>query len=64
MRKVIAALAILAIIALWIFLIATIGSKMTGQPVWVQLPFYIIAGVAWIFPLRPIFAWMNRRNAS
>lgn len=60
MRKVVAALAILAIIAAWIFIIGTLGSRITDQPIWIQLPFYIVAGVAWILPLRPILAWMNR----
>ena len=63
MRKVVAALAILAIIAIWIFIIATLGSQITAQPLWVQLPFYVIAGVAWIVPIRPVLAWMNRPQA-
>lgn len=60
MRKVVAAIAILAFIAIWIVLIGTIGSRITDQPIWIQLPFYIVAGVAWILPLRPILRWMNR----
>lgn len=63
MRKVFAALAILAIIAIWIFIIGTLGSQITDQPLWVQLPFYVIAGVAWIVPIRPVLAWMNRPQA-
>ncbi|RIJ28866.1 DUF2842 domain-containing protein [Henriciella algicola] len=59
MRKPLAAIAILAIIAIWIFLVGTIGSHMTDWPFWLELPFYIIAGVAWILPVRPVLRWMN-----
>lgn len=58
-RKVIAAIAILAFLALWIWLAGTIGSHMTGMSGWLQLVFYIVAGFAWVFPLRPILKWMN-----
>lgn len=61
MRKGLAAIAILAFIAIWIFFIGTIGSYITDQPIWIQLPFYIFAGVAWILPLRPVLRWMNRQ---
>jgi uncharacterized membrane protein len=59
MRKPLAAIAILTIIAVWIFLVGTIGSRITEWPFWAQLPFYIIAGVAWILPVRPVLRWMN-----
>ncbi|WP_233355934.1 DUF2842 domain-containing protein [Henriciella aquimarina] len=60
MRKIITGLAILAFIAFWIFLAGTIGTHMTGLPGWLQLVFYVVAGIAWVFPLRPILKWMNR----
>lgn len=60
LRKIITSLAMLGFIALWIFLAATIGTQLTGMPQAVQLGFYVIAGVAWVFPLRPILRWMNQ----
>ena len=60
MKKITTGVAILLFIAFWIFLAGTIGSKLTSAPQWVQLVFYIIAGVAWVLPLKPILAWMNR----
>lgn len=59
MRKGLAAIAILAIIAIWIVLFGTIGSRITDWPFWAQLPFYVIAGIAWILPVRPVLRWMN-----
>jgi hypothetical protein len=64
LRKFIAALAILAFIGLWILIIGTIGSRMTELPDWVQLVFYVVAGVGWILPLKPVLAWMNRPRSS
>ena len=60
-RKIIASIIMLLFLALWIFLAATIGTRMTGAPGWLQLIFYIVAGFAWVFPLRPLFRWMNAR---
>ena len=34
--------------------------EITGWARWAQLAFYVLAGVSWIFPLKPLFAWMNR----
>lgn len=59
MRKVIASLIMLLFLAFWIFLAATIGTQMTDAPFWLQLIFYIVAGFAWVFPLRPLMRWMN-----
>lgn len=58
-RKPIAILALLAILISWVVIAATIGSAITGAPGWVQLVFYVVAGIGWIVPLRPIFMWMN-----
>ena len=59
MRKIIASIIMLAFLALWIFLAATIGTQLTGAPGWLQLIFYIIAGFTWVLPLRPLMRWMN-----
>lgn len=59
MRRAIASLIMLALLAAWIGLAATIGSRLTHAPRWLQLGFYVVAGIGWIVPLRPVFAWMN-----
>lgn len=61
MRKVIAGIVLLAFIVLWIFLAASIGTRLTAAPGWAQLVFYILAGIAWVIPLRPLMRWMNSR---
>jgi Protein of unknown function (DUF2842) len=57
MRKPLTALILLVYIFAYAILAATVGGKVTG---WAQMPFYIVAGIVWIFPLKPLFAWMNR----
>lgn len=59
-RRVVGIFGILGFLLAWIVVIATLGSMMTAWPWWAQLAFYAAAGVAWVFPLRPLFAWMGR----
>lgn len=61
MRKIVTGIVLLAFIALWIVIAATIGTQITSAPHWAQLIFYILAGIAWVFPLRPLMRWMNSR---
>ena len=40
---------------------ATLGAYIwTHAPNWAALGYYAIAGVIWVAPLKPLFAWMNR----
>ncbi len=60
-RKVIGCFGFLAYLAVYAVLAASVGSALTTLvPVWAQLAYYAVAGVIWIFPLKPLFAWMNR----
>lgn len=63
MRKIIASLVMLAFLTVWIFLAGTIGTRLTEAPDWLQLVFYIFAGIAWVFPLRPLMRWMNAKES-
>lgn len=60
MRKPVTALILLAYMLVYVVLVATLGGYLAGWPRWALLFFYVVAGVAWIFPLKPLFAWMNR----
>lgn len=49
--------AILLLIVLWAVIVASF-SRMVGQwPVLVQALFYLIVGIAWIAPLKPLLRW-------
>ena len=32
---------------------------LDGVNFWLQLPAYIILGIGWIFPIRPLLTWMT-----
>lgn len=58
-RKPAGIFAILAIIAGWAVLIASLAGEVGQWPVPIQAIFYLIAGIAWVFPLRPLLRWME-----
>jgi Protein of unknown function (DUF2842) len=50
---------ILALIAGWSVLVAT-GAPLVDRAPWpVQLAYYLVAGLAWIVPLKPLLRWMH-----
>jgi hypothetical protein len=58
-RKPVGALAIIATAAFWVVLIASFSEAIGALPVLAQLPIYIVAGIAWIAPLKPLLQWME-----
>lgn len=58
-RKFVGMLGILAFLAFWIWAAIGVGALLPGA--WyVQLPYFIVAGTAWAFPMIPLVKWMNR----
>ena len=58
-RKPAGMIAILAIIAIWCIIIAS-NSEFIGMLHWaIQAVIYIVAGIIWIFPVRPLLSWME-----
>ena len=58
-RKPAGALAILALIAVWAVLVASL-SHVVGAWGWpLQLLFYVGTGLVWITPLKPLLLWME-----
>lgn len=49
--------AILLLIVFWAVLIATFAGSVGRLPVLVQALFYLIVGIAWIAPLKPLLRW-------
>ena len=50
---------ILLIILLWAIIVASASPWVGGLPVLIQGIFYIVAGIVWILPLKPLLAWME-----
>ena len=58
-RKPAGVFAILALIAAWAALIVSLSGAVGGWPVLVQAGFYLVAGIVWILPLKPLLRWME-----
>lgn len=60
-RKALGCFALLAYLVIYALLAASLGvALMPLVPMWAQLIYYAVAGIIWIFPLKPLFAWMTR----
>jgi Protein of unknown function (DUF2842) len=58
-RKPVGMLLILVIIGLWAVLIASLAAIVGQWHVLLQALFYLVTGIAWIFPVRPLLSWME-----
>ena len=60
-------LAAIALILVWAVLVASL-SRFVGQwPAFVQAAFYLVMGIGWIAPLKPLIRWSQTgsfRNKS
>lgn len=58
-RKPAGMLMILALIALWCGLIASFSGQLARLPGWAQLLVYLVTGIVWITPMKPLLRWME-----
>ena len=58
-RKPVGALGILALIFVWIVLIASFSTVIWTWWWPLQLVFYVVTGIVWILPLKPLLLWME-----
>lgn len=50
---------ILLLIAVWAAIVANVADLLTGLPGIVHFIYYVVAGIVWIFPLKPLLFWME-----
>lgn len=58
-RKPAGALAIIFLVLVWIVAVATFSAEIGALPILVQLPLYLVLGILWIAPLKPLLRWME-----
>ena len=56
-RKLAGIAAILLLIVLWAAFVASFASVVGRWPMIVQAPYYLVMGIAWIIPLKPLIRW-------
>lgn len=50
---------ILALIVLWSVAVIMVADGIGGWPWPLQALFFLVAGIAWIAPLKPLLRWME-----
>ena len=50
---------ILLLIAVWAVIVATVAGRIGDMPLVVKVLFYLVAGIIWILPLKPLLRWME-----
>ncbi len=58
-RKPVGMLAIMVLITVWVFLIVSLSGYIGQIHILAQAVVYLIAGIVWIAPLRPLMIWME-----
>lgn len=58
-RRLIASVIILVFLVFWIWGASTLGTQLATAPKWMTLIFFVVAGIGWAVPLKPVFTWMN-----
>lgn len=61
-RKPAGTLAILLLILVWVVLVASFSAQIGALPILVQLMIYVVLGIVWITPLKPLLRWMETGN--
>ncbi|MBV8907820.1 MAG: DUF2842 domain-containing protein [Sphingomonas sp.] len=50
---------ILLLIGVWAAFVASLARVVGGWPILVQAPFYLVMGIVWIIPLKPLLRWIQ-----
>ena len=59
-RRTIGVFAIMALIALEALLVVACANLVAPWPILVQALFYLVAGLVWLLPMKPLLVWMNK----
>jgi hypothetical protein len=58
-RRLLGVALIILLILFWAGIVASLSSVVGRWPVLVQAVFYLIMGIVWIIPLKPLVRWMQ-----
>jgi hypothetical protein len=50
---------ILLLITVWAFVVVTVAERLGALPWPVWALYYLVAGTAWVLPLKPLLRWME-----
>ena len=58
-RKPVGMIGLILYLIVYALLIAVLADNLAGVPRWLELIAYLVAGLVWVLPLKPLFLWMN-----
>jgi len=58
-RTLIGTALIVLLIIIWAAFVASLAPVIGQWPVLVQAPYYLIMGIGWIIPLKPLVRWIQ-----
>lgn len=58
-RKLVGVALILLLIVFWAAFVASLAPFVGRWPILVQAAFYLVMGIIWIIPLKPLVRWME-----
>jgi predicted membrane channel-forming protein YqfA (hemolysin III family) len=58
-RKLAGIALILLLIAVWAAFVASMARIVGTWPILIQTPFYLVMGIIWIIPLKPLVRWIQ-----
>lgn len=59
LRKPFGVFAILIYIAVYAVLVVSLAEPILRLPVLAQLPIWLVLGIIWAFPLKPVLRWIE-----
>jgi hypothetical protein len=59
LRKLAGIALIVAIIIVWATFVASLAPFVGKWPVLAQAPYYLVVGVVWAIPLKPLIRWIQ-----
>lgn len=59
LRKPLGVLLIVLLVALYAMIVTTVAAPILRLPALIQAPAWLVLGIAWVFPLRPLVRWME-----
>lgn len=58
-RTLIGIALILLLIVVWAAFVASLAQIVGAWPILVQAPFYLVVGIVWIVPVKPLVRWIQ-----
>ena len=59
-RRIMGVFAIIALIGVEALIIVACANLIAPWPILAQSLFYLVAGLIWLLPMKPLLVWMNK----